>query len=204
MLVTFRNFYDSVCRFDPEDFSGRQTAYTDDFVYLMPCDSGARKLHDEVLALHERTEKLVLEQRDYWNGPGESSDFRFLVVENVPAYKDGGEHGFDMGIWLPDMLSCVETLDPFYADEEDEDATEDEDESGLKTESDDDDVMENKDESGVKTERADTASHNKGPALHNKDAKKYFFPDKAQRQQLDRDLNALGDDIKALMQRIGV
>ena len=115
-LVSFKNFYDTVFRFDPGDFSGRQTAYTDDFVTRMPPDSGAKKLHDEVLALHERTEELVLSQRDYWDGPGESCDFRFLVVENVPAYKESD--AYDLGIWLPDMLSCVESLNPFYEEDE--------------------------------------------------------------------------------------
>ena len=215
--MTFRNFYDNVCKFDPDDFSGRQTAYTNDFVDRMPPDSGARKLHNEVLALHKRTEKLVLNQRDYWNDPGESSDFRFLVVENVPVYKDGGKHGFDLGVWLPDMLSCVEALDPFHVKEdegasededadatedEDADATEDEDANATEDEDAAEDATEVKDAAEDATEVKDAAK--KDATDQTEGTIKYYFSDKVEREQLARDLDALGADIKALMQSIEV
>lgn len=70
----------------------------------------------QILALHQRVSDLVLSQRDYWDGPMESSDFRVYAVEYLPAHKDG-MYGYDLSTWLHDMLCCVETFDPHYAEE---------------------------------------------------------------------------------------
>ena len=174
-MVTFENFYNDTRKFDPADFSGRQLAYTDEFVASMPPDSGARRLHDQVLALHDRADKLSPDQADYWNGPGEDDYRRVYVVENVPVYPDGGENGFDLGIWLPEMLECVKGIDPFYYEEpsDDEDATEDEN----------------------ATEDDETADELK---------RVYFFPDEAKRKEMSAKLRALEEDIGALMESIGL
>ena len=210
-LVSFRNFYDQLVKFDPNDFSGRQMAYTDDFVDRMPPDSGAKKLHDEVLALHERTEELVLNQTAYWDGPGESSHFRYLVVENVPAYKDGGDHGYDLRIWLQDMLSCVQDFDPEYADEsddEEESADESADEKGdadpNATESEEEVATEpeTQDSTSISPETPDEEGAKGSPeATQEEGAKKYFFADRVERKRLG---DVLERDIKELMKRIGV
>ena len=194
--VSFRNFYDQVVKFDPNDFSGRQMAYTDDFVDRMPPDSGAKKLHDEVLALHERTEELVLNQTAYWDGPGESSHFRYLVVENVPAYKEGGEHGYDLRIWLQDMLSCVQDFDPEYADESD-------DEEKSADESADEKADEKADEVATEPE-AQNPTQISSETPDEEGAKKYFFADRVERKRLGEGVDALERDIKELMGRIGV
>ena len=44
----------------------RTMQYINDFVEHMPPDSGTRKLHNEVLALHELIEELVLYDLDFW------------------------------------------------------------------------------------------------------------------------------------------
>ena len=119
-VETFRNFYNDRRTVDPADCRGRQTAYTDAVVARMPPGSPAAELHAQVLALHERTEELVLDQHDYWNGPMIDCDLRVFPVENVPAYKDGEQHGYDLGIWLPEMLQCVELMDPHHCDDEDD------------------------------------------------------------------------------------
>jgi hypothetical protein len=158
----------------------------------MPPDSGAKKLHDEVLALHNRIEELVLNQTAYWDGPGESSHFRYLVVENVPAYKDGGDHGYDLRIWLQDMLSCVQDFDPEYADESD-----DEEESADG----------NADEKGdkVATEPETQDSTSISPETPDEEgAKKYFFAARVERKRLGEGVDVLEKDIKELMGRIGV
>ena len=196
--VSFRNFYDQLVKFDPNDFSGRQMAYTDDFVDRMPPDSGAKKLHDEVLALHERTEELVLNQTAYWDGPGESSHFRYLVVENVPAYKDGGDHGYDLRIWLQDMLSCVQDFDPEYADESD-----DEEESADEKGDADPNATESEEEVATEPETQDPTKIS-SETLEVEGAKKYFFADRVERKRLGEGVDVLERDIKELMKRIGV